>query len=138
MTVLTSDRRDASAICRALVVGYHLDIDRGRATSGISAFAEDAEFEAKGRVMRGREAILQFFADREKQTERHTVHVIANESVVESRDGQVEIRAFVLLHVRRPDGEYALERVLDTRHTFREAGERWLISRRTSSPLHAA
>ncbi|MEV0219800.1 hypothetical protein [Streptomyces sp. NPDC050704] len=45
--------------CRALVVGYHRDIDGGRATAGIGAFAAGAEFEAHGRAFRGRDETLQ-------------------------------------------------------------------------------
>ena len=52
------DRSDAVGRCRALVVSYHRDIEGGRATAGIGAFADDAEFEAHGRAFRGCEEIL--------------------------------------------------------------------------------
>lgn len=138
MVTKSTDHADAVAACRALVLGYHRDIDRGCATAGIDAFAENAEFAARGQVMRGRGEILRFLTDRERQTDRHTVHVIANEVVVAADDDHVELNAFVLLHVRQADGGYHLDRVLDTRHTFRRGGDTWLITRRTSVPLHAA
>jgi SnoaL-like domain len=141
MTTLAA-RGNVASQCRALVVGYHRDIDSGRAAAGISAFAEDAEFEAHGRVLRGREEILGFLSAREANTGRRTVHVIANE-VVTGRDGEVddnpvELRAMILLHVRQPDGSYLLDRVLDTVHQFRCSEGEWQITRRASRPLHPA
>ena len=115
MATLT-DRSEAVARCRALVLGYHRDIDGGRATAGIGAFADDAEFEAHGRVFRGRGEILGFLTDREADTQRQTVHVLANGTVTGQDDDRIELCAVVLLHVRQPDGTYRLERVLDTVH----------------------
>jgi SnoaL-like domain len=140
--VTLAARGDAVSQCRALVVGYHRDIDSGRATAGIQAFAEDAEFEAHGRVLRGRDQILGFLSAREANTGRQTVHVIANEVVTrrdsEVEDNPVELRAMILLHVRQPDGSYLLDRVLNTVHQFRCSGGDWQITRRTSKPLHPA
>jgi ketosteroid isomerase-like protein len=133
----STDHADAVAACRALVLRYHRDIDRGRATAGIDVFAENAEFTVRGQIMRGRGEILGFLTDRERQTDRHTVHVIANEVVVAADDDHAELDAFVLLHGRQADGGYHLDHVLDTRHTFRRDGDTWLITRRTSVPLHA-
>ncbi|MEV7734643.1 nuclear transport factor 2 family protein [Streptomyces sp. NPDC088921] len=138
-----ADRSDAVGRCRALVVSYHRDIDSGRATAGIGAFADDAEFEAHGRVFRGRDEILGFLGAREADTGRQTVHVLANE-VVTGQDGEddgrddrrVELQTTVLLHVRRPDGAYVLDRVLDTVHRFRHSGGQWRITHRLSRPLH--
>ncbi|MFI6466282.1 nuclear transport factor 2 family protein [Streptomyces sp. NPDC050528] len=126
--------------CRALVVSYHRDIDSGRATAGIGAFADDAEFEAHGRAFRGREEILGFLKAREANAGRQTVHVLANEVVTAQGDGsddeRVEMQNMVLLHVRQPDGAYVLDRVLNTVHRFRHSGGRWRITHRTSRPLH--
>lgn len=134
------NQADALSHCRALVVGYHRDIDSGRATAGIGAFADDAEFEARGRVFRGRGEILDFLSAREADTGRQTVHVLANEVVTASDDGpqgeRIELRAMVLLHVRQPDGAYVLDRVLDTVHQLRRLDGEWRITRRTSKPLH--
>ncbi len=141
--VSPADRSDAVGHCRALVVSYHRDIDSGRATAGIGAFADDAEFEAHGRVFRGRDEILGFLKAREADTGRQTVHVLANEVVTghdDEDDGsgrkRVELQAMVLLHVRQPDGAYVLDRVLNTVHRFRHSGGEWRITRRTSRPLH--
>ena len=71
-----ADQDDAGSHCPALVVGCHQDIDRGRATAGIDVFADDAEFEAHGRVFRGRSEILDFLRAREADTARQTVHVL--------------------------------------------------------------
>lgn len=85
--VSPADRSDAVGRCRALVVGYHRDIDSGRAAAGIGAFADDAEFEAHGRVFRGRDEILGFLKAREANSGRQTVHVLANEVVTVQDDG---------------------------------------------------
>jgi hypothetical protein len=128
--------------CWALVANYHRDIDRGRATAGIGAFADDAEFEAHGRVFRGKHEILGFLTAREADAGRQTVHVLANETLIgQDEEGdlrRVELRAMVLLHVRQPDGTYLLDRVLDTVHQFRYSDGEWRITRRTSTPLHPA
>jgi hypothetical protein len=128
--------------CWALVANYHRDIDRGRATAGIGAFADDAQFEAHGRVFRGKPEILGFLTAREADAGRQTVHVLANETLIgQDEEGdlrRVELRAMVLLHVRQPDGTYLLDRVLDTVHQFRYSDGEWRITRRTSTPLHPA
>ncbi|WP_406445636.1 nuclear transport factor 2 family protein [Streptomyces sp. NBC_00631] len=139
--VTPAERGRAVSHCRTLVVGYHRDIDSGRATAGIGAFAEDAEFEAHGRIFHGRAEILGFLSAREADTGRQTVHVLANEVVTDQGDGphgrRAELRAMILLHVRQADGAYVLDRVLDTVHQFRCRGGEWRITRRTSRPLHA-
>ncbi len=133
-----TDHRSPDEQCRALIVNYHGDIDRGRASAAIQYFDDDAEFEARGERLRGREQILKFLTDREAQTGRYTVHVVANPVTVESSHDTVEISALIMLHVRHQDGEYALERVLDTRHRFRSTPTGYKIVSRTSTPLHDA
>jgi ketosteroid isomerase-like protein len=124
------------ASARATVVAYHAAIDRSRATAALPLFAEDAHFEAKGEVLQGHAEIGGFLSYREAQRDRHTVHVIANETAEHVGADEVELSAFVLLHVRRPDGGYALERVLDTVHRVRRTDGGWRIARRSSRPLH--
>lgn len=137
---LTSPPESASSLtvaaARAVVVAYHAAIDRGRATQGLSLFTEDAEFEAKGTILRGRAEIERFLADRETERDRHTVHVITSEAVRRADPNEIDLSAFVLLYVRRPDGEYALDRVLDTVHLLRRTPEGWRVARRSSKPLH--
>jgi hypothetical protein len=133
-----TDHHSPDKQCRALIVNYHGDIDRGRASAAIRYFDEDAEFEARGERLRGREQILRFLTDREAQTARHTVHVVANPVTVESSDDAVEISALIMLHVRNHEGGYALERVLDTRHRFRSTPSGYNIVSRRSTPIHPA
>jgi ketosteroid isomerase-like protein len=126
--------------CRDIVVAYHGDIDRGHATTAIGYFADDALFEAGGRQLRGRDAILGFLADRERRADRHTVHVIANTITSQTlseggEPAEISVSALVLLHVRGADGGYALERVLDTVHLFRPTQDGWKIVARQSAPL---
>lgn len=138
--VTPADQDDVGSHCLALVVGYHRDIDRGRATAGIDVFADDAEFEAHGRVFRGRSEILDFLRAREADTTRQTVHVLANEVTTVQTGGphgtSVQLQALILLHVRQPEGAYVLDRVLNTTHQFRRTGGKWRIARRASRPLH--
>lgn len=126
------------ASARATVVAYHAAIDRGRASSALPLFTEDARFEAKGTVLRGHREIGEFLHGREAQRDRHTVHVLANETAEQPNPDEVELSAFILLHVRRLDGDYALDRVLDTVHRVRRTTEGWQIAVRTSGPLHDA
>jgi len=142
LVATVAERAEAVSHCWALVAGYHRDIDSGHATAGIVAFHDDAEFEAHGRTFRGRVEILGFLQARESDIARQTVHVLANKVVTDQdgdgQDNEVGLRAMALVHVRRPDGTYRLERVLDTVHQFRYCDGRWRITRRTSSPLHPA
>lgn len=121
-----------------VVLAYHRAIDTGHATDGLELFTADATFQAKGMELVGREAISGFLADRESQTERHTVHVVANVSVLREESDEVELSALVLLHVRHADGRYVLERVLDTTHVVTRGSSGWQVHRRSSRPLHAA
>lgn len=138
--VTPADQDDAGSHCLALVVGYHHDIDRGPATAGIDVFADGAEFQAHGRVFRGRSGILDFLRAREADTARQTVHIPADELTTTQAGGphgkSVQVQALILLHVRRPDGAHVLDRVLDTAHQIRRTGGKWRITRRTSRPLH--
>ena len=126
-----------ASLCRAVIIDYHGDIDRGRAAAAIRFFDEDAQFEARGEVLRGRDQILRFLENRQAQTERHTVHVIANAVTIEATADTVEISALVVLHARNEHGRYEVERVLDTVHRFRTTESGWKITSRRSSPLHA-
>ena len=128
----------AARAAEDLVLAYHRAIDTGRATAGTQCFTEDALFQAKGVELVGREAIAGFFADREAQTDRHTVHVVANASVVRAQSDEIELSALILLHVRQANGGYVLERVLDTTHVVTRGPSGWQIHRRYSRPLHAA
>lgn len=121
-----------------VVLAYHRAIDTGRATAGIQFFTDDAIFQAKGMELVGREAIGGFLADRQSQTDRHTVHVVANSSVVRAEPDEIELSALVLLHVRHTDGRYVLERVLDTTHVVTRGPDGWRVHRRFSRPLHGA
>jgi ketosteroid isomerase-like protein len=119
-----------------VVLAYHRAIDAGHATEGIGLFTEDALFQARGSELTGRDAILGFLTEREAQRDRHTVHVVANAVARRRAADEAEVAALILLHVRQPDGGYALERVLDTVHVLRRNRGGWQICKRYSSPLH--
>lgn len=127
----------AARAAQEVVLAYHRAIDTGRALEAVGLFSDDAVFQAKGVELVGRDAITGFLADRQAQTGRHTVHVVANVSVVREDRDEVELRAFILLHVVQPDGRYDLERVLDTTHVIGRSAAGWRVQRRSSQPLHA-
>jgi ketosteroid isomerase-like protein len=124
------------ASARSVVVELHAAIDRGAALSALHLFTDDAYFEARGKTLRGTEEVAKFLSDRQAQTERQTFHLIANETVVDNGADEIELRAFLLVHVRRSEGHYRLDRVLDARHILRRTTDSWLIARRTIRPLH--
>jgi SnoaL-like protein len=125
-----------AAQCRAVLIRFLAAIDHGRATDGLSLFTEDASLTARGERFRGRAAIGGFLAQREAQTERQTAHVIANEIAVPSGDQRLELRATLILYVRRPSGDYVVERILDTVQTFRRTDGGWQIHDRDVRPVH--
>jgi hypothetical protein len=124
--------------CRQQVIGYHLAIDRGRATTGIDAFTDDAVFEIRGEALHGRSEILEFLIRREAMADRQTVHQISNEHLVEQSADELTLGCLVLLYLRRADGTYDLEKVLDSTHSLRRTAEGWRIAHRTSRALHAS
>ncbi len=131
-------RLNAAAECLDAIVRYHRDIDRGRATQGIGRFADDARFQARGEEHIGREAILAFLRNREANTTRHTMHLIANPVTTFADDDAVSISAVIIVHAMDDQGTYAVDNVLDTTHRFtRSADGGWLIVDRTSSRLHS-
>lgn len=123
--------------CHAAIVDFLAAIDRGHASQALGLFTPDASFAARGEQLQGREQIAAFLAGREAE-DRHTAHLIGNEVVRRCTDDEVEITALLFLHELQPDGQYRLQRVLDTTQLFRRAHDRWLIHRRTTTPLHPA
>ena len=132
------DRTAGALDCLQSIVSYHGDIDRGRATQGIRYFAEDASFQARGRNLAGREAILGFLADREANTARRTLHVISNPVTTFDGDDALSIAAMIVLYAMDESGAYVVENVLDTVHRFVRSAAGWLIVDRTSHRLHPA
>lgn len=123
--------------CQQILVSYHGDIDRSRATAAIDHFSDDAEFEARGQRLRGRAQILEFLTHRESMTDRHTAHVVVNVVELPAAEGELTLSAMILLLSAQPGGGYELEKVLDTVHRFVQTPEGWRIAARTSGPLHA-
>lgn len=127
-----------AAQCHAVLVDFLAAIDRGRATQALRLFTSDASFDARGRQLRGHEEIRRFLSAREADTDRHTVHLLANEVVRRCTSEELELTALLLLYERRLDGQYQVERVLDTAQTFRRTSDGWRISSRATTPLHPA
>jgi len=127
---------DGVAACRATLVDFLSAIDHGRAADALELFTEDASFAARGQQLHGRPAIAGFLQERQAETGRHTVHVLANEVVRSRSDDRLELTATLLLHEREPDGRYAIERALDTTQTFHRHHDRWRIHTRSTQPIH--
>ncbi|MGI8622920.1 MAG: nuclear transport factor 2 family protein [Solirubrobacteraceae bacterium] len=129
---------DDAARCRAVLVDFLAAIDHGRATEAVQLFTDDARLTARGERLQGRAAIAGFLAEREAETGRQTVHVIANEITRRLDADHLQLEAVLVLHVRAPDGGYPVERILDTTQTFRHTDAGWQISDRDVSPRHPA
>lgn len=128
---------DDAGECRAVLIGFLSAIDHGRATEGLGVFTDDACLTARGERLQGHEAIKRFLAQREAETHRHTVHVIANDTIQQT-DGQLlELRTTLILHVRQPDGTYCIEGILESTQTFRRTDAGWRINHRDVWPLHS-
>ncbi|MEC3975744.1 nuclear transport factor 2 family protein [Amycolatopsis sp. H20-H5] len=132
------NRTGGAADCLQSIVAYHGDIDRGRATRGIRYFADDARFQARGRDLAGRDAILGFLTDREAKTARRTLHVITNPVTTFDSDDDLSIAAVIVLYAMDDSDAYVIENVLDTVHRFTRSAAGWLIVDRTSRRLHPA
>lgn len=126
-----------AAECRAVLIELLAAIDHGRATEALGLFTDDASLTARGEQLQGLEAISSFLAQRQAETHRQTVHVIANEIIQQTDDQLLELRATLVLHVRQPDNSYLIERVLESTQTFRATNVGWRISQRDVWPLHA-
>jgi len=129
---------DAVSACRGVLIDFLAAIDRGRATDALDLFTSDASFAARGSQLHGREAIAAFLADREAQTHRHTVHVVANDTVRERTDEQLTLTALLLLYERAGDGSFELDRVLNTTQTFRRGPDGWRIAHRATTLVDAS
>ena len=125
----------ALAACREAVLGYHDEIDRGRATAALRYVADGAQFEMRGEHLDG-EQLARFLQQREDASDRHTAHIFVHERVLEQSARTVRLGARLLVHARDGAGDYVVERVIDVTHELTLTDRGWLIARRTSSPLH--
>ncbi len=124
------------AACRATLVDFLSAIDHGHATAALELFTEDASFAARGQQLHGRDAIARFLRERQAESGRHTVHVLANEVIRSATADRLELTAMLLLHEREPGGSYAIHRALDTSQTFHRNHDRWRIHDRSTHPIH--
>jgi uncharacterized protein (TIGR02246 family) len=131
----TMDESDA-AQCRAVLIRFLAAIDHGRATEALNLFTEDGSLTARGERLQGREAIARFLAQREAETVRQTAHVIANETTESADDERLELRATLIVYVRRSSGGYVVEHILNTVQTFRRVDSDWRIHDRYTWPVH--
>ncbi|MDX3612207.1 hypothetical protein [Streptomyces europaeiscabiei] len=110
------------------------------AAAGIDVFADDAECESHSQVFRGRSEILDFLRARETDAARQAFHLLANEVTTAQAGGphgkSVELRALILLHVRQPDGAYALDRCPQHHPPVPPYRGKSRITRRIPRPLH--
>lgn len=136
----TNDIRDERALraCHEALVALLAAIDHGHATTAIDLFTEDASMQARGQQLRGHTEIAGFLAEREADTDRRTVHVLANETARQPSDNEIEIDALLVLLVHDPAGTYAIDRVLDTSQRMRRTARGWKIDYRSAQPAHRA
>ena len=90
----------AIAACQDVMHAYAELVDSGRASRVVELFTDDATFEpVPGRTVRGRHQLARVFAAREANTERRTLHIVANPVVVvdgETATGHSTFLLFIL------------------------------------------
>ena len=127
----------SAAACHAVLVEFLAAIDHGHASTALDLFTEDASFTARGQELRGREPISRFLAEREAETDRQTIHLIANETAPTNDTREpVTLDAVLVLLVRNGAGQYVIDRVLDTTQQFMPTPAGWRITRRHTTPFH--
>lgn len=126
----------AAVRCRTLLIDFLAAIDGGRALDALDLFTDDADFDARGEHLHGREQIRDFLTARQTEQDHHTAHLVANDVVRHTSPEEIEISAVLFLHERR-DGVYRLVTVLDTWQRFQQSENGWRIRARTTRPLHA-
>lgn len=131
------EREESLRACHDTLVAFFTAIDRGRASSAIDCFTDDATMNARGQQLNGRGEIAASLAEREADTERRTVHVLTNETSRQNPDGTVELDALLVLLVSDATGAYAIDRVLITTQSLRRTPDGWKIASRATHPLHA-
>jgi uncharacterized protein (TIGR02246 family) len=130
------DARSAAA-CHAVLVEFLAAIDHGHASTALDLFTEDASFTARGQQLHGREAISGFLTQREVETDRQTVHIIANETArTDDTREAVTLDAVLVLLVRNEAGQYVIDRVLDTTQQVVPTPAGWRITSRDTTPFH--
>lgn len=123
------------AECLDVIADYHDLIDRGHALAALQHVAEEVNFAMRGQHM-NRQELEDFLTAREQQTDRLTYHSLIGQRLEASRDGETVVAGRALIYAWNERGFYELERILNVTHVLVRSGDRWLIAKRTSSPLH--
>lgn len=95
------EHSESVSASRKLIFGYHDAIDRGQATSALEVVDELAEFDMRGEKFIGRAAIGEFLARREAKKNRHTVHTLVHESVIDATATWATLAHRLLVNARR-------------------------------------
>lgn len=127
----------SAAACHAVLVDFLAAIDHGHAPTALDLFTPNASFTARGRQLHGRDAINGFLTKREAESDRRTVHIIANQTVrVDETREALTLDAVLILLVRDKVGHYFIDRLLDTTQQFVPTPAGWRISHRDTAPFH--
>jgi uncharacterized protein (TIGR02246 family) len=137
MTRPTSSHPANAAACHAVLVEFLAAIDHGHATTALDLFTADASFTARGQQLQGLDAISRFLTEREAETYRQTIHIIANETARTDDTGEaITLDAVLVLLVCNEAGHYLTDRVLDTTQQFVPTPAGWRITSRRTAPFH--
>lgn len=127
----------SAAACHAVLVEFLAAIDHGHASTALGLFTDAAAFTARGQQLHGRDAISEFLTARETETDRQTVHIVANETArTDDTHEAVTMDAVLVLLERNDAGQYVIDRVLDTTQQFVPTPAGWRITRRETAPFH--
>jgi hypothetical protein len=123
---------DAVHACVEIVHTLYADIDAGRASDAAVLFTHHAIFEAPTARHEGIGAIAGFLAARQANTERRSLHVLANLRATQLRDDVVAINALTMVYVPGPDDGplWVIQGAANVRHVLRRVEHRWLIAAR--------
>lgn len=120
--------------CRELVHRFYAAIDSGKATRGIEVVGDDAVFSLHGKS-HNRDEILEFLVARESKKERHTAHVIANDSAYRTENDDIKLVGTLVLYAGG-DAGYQVQGIYQTEHVSRQTPFGWRLVGREAAPLH--
>lgn len=125
---------EETSSCRELVHRFYSAIDSGKATQGMEVVGDDAVFSLHGKI-HNRNEIQEFLAARESKKERHTAHVITNDSAYRAENGDIVLVGTLLLYTRG-DAGYQVQGIYQTEHVSRQTPLGWRLVGREAAPLH--
>lgn len=128
---------DLRAAIETLLATWARCIDGGRAVEAIDLYAEDAQQTMPHGTAVGREAIRAGLQRRQALVARTSRHLVGNLVLQPGGDAQ-QLQGWWTMTVFRSDTQdrpAVIQLVADVEDTYRHVDGRWLIARRTVTPI---